>query len=155
MGPIMASSRWSRALIALGAGCTLAALVVAPDATARAAFDSPYTLDQTYSSALRFIRVDRGFKISEKDPQAAYVLFEYKESGDRVTPGAIEVVASGSVIKVVVQLQQMPRYHEQVLADALAKKLRDEYGEPPHKAPPPPAADAGADADGGGASSAP
>jgi hypothetical protein len=150
----MASSRWSRALIALGAGCTLAALVVAPDATARASFDSPYTLDQTFSSALRFVRVDRGYKVSEKDPQSAYVLFEYKEAGDRVSPGAIEMVASGSVVKVVVQLQQMPRYHEQVLADALAKKLRDEYGEPPHKAPPPPPAqDGGADGAAGSSSS--
>ncbi|MFO0660372.1 MAG: hypothetical protein U0165_11165 [Polyangiaceae bacterium] len=41
---------------------------------------------------------------------------------------------SGNTIKVVVQLSQMPRYHEQVLANALTKKLRDDYGEPP---PPP------------------
>ena len=88
-------------------------------------------------------------KITEKDPQAAYVLFEYKshETGDRVSAGAVEIVPAGDKVKVVVQLASLPRYHEQVLADALAKKLRDEYGEPVKKAPPPPPpADAGADA---------
>ena len=46
---------------------------------------------------------------------------------------------------VVAQLPQMPRYHEQALLDSLAKKLRQEYGDPPaalKKAPP----DAGVDA---------
>src|SRR5262249_41571828 len=75
---------------------------------------------------------DLGLSITEKDPGAAYLLFDYKstESGQRVVPGSIEMLDSGRSIKVVVQLSQMPRYHEQVMSDQLAKKLREEYGEP-------------------------
>jgi hypothetical protein len=43
----------------------------------------------------------------------------------------------------------MPHYHEQVILDALAAKMRREYGDPPE--PPPPARrelpDGGPDAD--------
>lgn len=120
----------------------------AREADAKASFDSPYTLEQTYNAALRLVRVDMGLEITEKDPTAAYVLFQYKtpENGRRPVPGAIELVPTGGAVKVVVQLSQMPRYHEQVLADSLEKKLRDEYGEPPPRPAPPP--DAGDDAAG-------
>ena len=124
------------------------------EAEAKAAFDSAYSFDQTFNAALRLVRVDRGYKVTEKDQAAGYVLFEYRshESGDRISAGSIEMVAAGGVVKVVVQLQQMPRYHEQVLADALLKKLRDEYGTPPPKKPTPPDGGAGSGGAGGGGS---
>lgn len=121
----------------------------AGEADAKASFDSHYTLEQTYNAALRLIRVDMGLKVTERDPDAAYLLFDYKspESGARTTPGAVELVKSGRVVKVVVKLSQMPRYHEQVMADSLTKKLADDYGEPPARpAPPPPSP---GDVDGG------
>lgn len=124
---------------------------LAGEADAKATFDSHYTLEQTYNAALRLIRVDMGLKVTERDPEAAYLLFDYKssESGARVVPGAIELVKSGRVVKVIVQLAQMPKYHEQVMADSLAKKLSDDYGEPPARpSPPPPSQDGGAN-DGG------
>ncbi len=37
----------------------------------------------------------------------------------------------------------MPRSHEQVLLDELARKMRTEYGEPPAPRPPPATPDAG------------
>ena len=40
-------------------------------------------------------------------------------------------------VRVLVQLPQMPRYHETVLRDGLMKKLRREYGEPPPRKPDP------------------
>jgi hypothetical protein len=137
-----------RGAFAAAFGLGLATLAVLSDASARTSFDSPYTLDQTYNCALRYVRVELGMKVTEKDPQAAYVLFDYRsaESGDKVSAGAIEMVPSGQSIKVVIQLSQMPRYHEQVIADSFSKKLRDEYGEPPKKAPPAPLPpDGGAD----------
>ena len=147
----MTSNPPLRACLAALVGAAFSGLLAMPDATARASFDSPYALDATFSAALRLVRVDRGFKITEKDPQAAYVLFEYRssESGDRITQGAIEMIQAQQSVKVVIQLAQMPRYHEQVLADALAKKLRDDYGEPPPRPAAPPSAspppDGGAD----------
>jgi hypothetical protein len=115
------------------AGAVLASTLGQPGtADAKASFESPYTLTQTYNAALRLVRVDLGLTVTERDPSAAYIIFDYKsvESGRRVAPGSIEMLESGRAVKVVVQLAQMPRYHEQVLGDSLVKKLREEYGEP-------------------------
>ena len=126
-----------RAFFQAGIGCVgmaaLGALAVTRSAEAKTNFDSPYTLAQTYNAALRLVRVDLGLTVTEKDPSVAYVLFDYKstESGTRAIPGSIQMLDTGRAVKVVVQLGQMPRYHEQVVSDALAKKLRDEYGDPP------------------------
>lgn len=130
-----------RALLALCVGASFAGLIALPDATARASFDSPYTLNQTYNTALRYVRIDKAFKVTEKDPNAAYVLFEYRDPSGKDSPGAIEMIPTPQSVKVVVQLPKMPKYHEQVIADGLEKKLRDELGEPPKS---PPEADAGA-----------
>src|SRR6185295_14605942 len=123
---------WAKASLVLAAGALVGALVRPSMVEAKAGFDSPYTLAQTYNAALRLVRVDMGLSITERDPSAAYLLFDYKsnETGQRVVPGSIEMLDSGRSIKVVVQLSQMPRYHEQVMSDQLAKKLREEYGEP-------------------------
>jgi hypothetical protein len=112
---------------------------------AKTAFDCPYTLAQTYNTALRMVRVDFGFKVTERDPSAAYVMFDYKSSttGDHVVPGSIEMLDSSRGVKVIVQLSQVPRYHEAVMSDALRKKLREDYGEPLRNRAPP--ADAGAE----------
>jgi hypothetical protein len=93
------------------------------------------------------VRVDLGLTVTERDPSAAYILFDYKstESGRRLAPGAIEMLDSGRAVKVVIQLAQMPRYHEQVMGDALAKKLREEYGDPAPRGTHHEVADAGAD----------
>ena len=131
-----------QALVATAASALAVSSLVVRKAEARASFDSPYTFEQTFNAALRLVRVDRGYKVTEKDQAAGYVLFEYKshESGERTTVGAVEMVTSGTVVKVVVQLAQMPRYHEQVLADAIERKLKEEYGAPPPRKPasPPP-----------------
>lgn len=118
-------------------------------ASASVAYESPYTFEQTFGTALRLVRVDLGFKLVEKDVSNGYLLFEYRspESGGRVTQGAIEVVDGRAGVHVAVQLPAMPQYHEQVLLDGLVKKLAAEHGDPPKKAPagggaPPP--DAGA-----------
>lgn len=119
------------------------------DASARTAFQNSYTLEQNYSAALRMIRVDMGLKITEKDPEAAYIMFEYKssEGGNKVSPGSIEMVPQSSQIQVVVQLPQMPQYHEEVMANSLKKKLQHDYGDPPKQRPEKrPKGDAGADA---------
>ncbi len=126
-------------------GVVMAAIVTilswtAGEADAKASYISPYTLPQTYGAALRLIRVDKGFKIVERDPDAAYIMFEYvsAESGKRITPGAIEMIPGKDSVTVQVKLHQMPRYHEDVMADALKRKLRSEYGDPPPKRRPKP-----------------
>lgn len=112
--------------------------LMATDASAAAAYESHYTLSQTYSAALRLIRVDNGFKIREQDHEAAYILFDYEsnESGSRITPGAIELVPHEDNVSVFVKLPKMPQYHEEVMLNALRRKLESEYGDPPPRRKP-------------------
>jgi len=100
-------------------------------AEARVEDNSAYSKAQTFSGALRYLRVDLGYEIVEKDPDAAYLLFKYVPSGQREpTNGSIEIVQSEGKVKVFVQLPRMPEYHERMLSTGLAKKLKSEYGEP-------------------------
>ena len=45
------------------------------------------------------------------------------------------MLEAGRNVKVIVQLNQMPRYHAQALSDALARKLRNDYGDPSPRKP--------------------
>ncbi|MEP7120392.1 MAG: hypothetical protein ABJE95_05770 [Byssovorax sp.] len=136
--------------LVLAAALALPALVIfrAGDAGASVAYDSPYSFEQTYGTALRLIRVDLGCIITEKDPANGYLLFEYTspESGSRVHRGSLEIVRGRETTHVAVQLPTLPSYHEQMIIDALNKKLAAEHGNPPSKPRPAPVPDAGADA---------
>src|SRR5258708_993723 len=118
------------------------ALVAFPEspANAKSAYDSAYGFDRTWNAGLRLVRVDLGLKVTEKDDTNGYLLFDYKspESGQKPVPGSMEFIkGSDGAVRVVVQIPQMPGYHEQVLVDHLQRKLRAEYGDPPKKPPMP------------------
>lgn len=137
----------------LSAALTAPFALSADDASAKSGYESAYGFDRTWNCGMRLVRVDLGLKISEKDEAAGYLLFDYKspESGNKPVPGSMEFIRSRDTgaVRVVVQIPQMPGYHEQVLVDQLARKLRNEYGDPPKKAPKPtpPPQDGGADAE--------
>ncbi len=134
-----------------GALVTCAIAMTAPGADAKSTYESPYGYDRTWNAALRLVRVDNGWKVTEKDEPNGYLLFEYTSPESRKpSPGSLELVrGQEDAVSVLVQLPQMPQYHEQVLLDALATKMRREYGDPPeHRRPDPQAPDAGADAQG-------
>jgi hypothetical protein len=140
--------RYVGALTAIGSVLVLTAL----GAQAKSSYESPYGYDRTWNAALRLVRVDNGWKITEKDDANGYLLFEYASPENaKTTPGSIELVRGrdpDSPVSVLAQLPRMPHYHEQVLLDALASKMRREYGDPPaHKKAPPsePAPDGGVD----------
>jgi hypothetical protein len=145
------------ALGAVKAGClgllvaTAVAMGMASLANAKATYESPYGYARTWNAAMRLVRVDNGWKVTEKDEANGYLLFEYRSlENAKAALGSIELVrahdADGAV-SVVVQLPQMPHYHEQVILDGLASKMRREYGDPPetHR----PAPDPGSPPDGG------
>lgn len=136
-------------LALFAASMILLALSRGHDANASSAYSSPYTYEQTYGTMLRLLRVDLGHKIVERDKELGYILFEYTspESGNRVSSGSVELVDTKNGVQVGVQLPQMPRYHEQMIVDQLAKKLQDEHGTPPAKKPEPPPAGKDGDKD--------
>lgn len=140
---------------ALALPLAVAALLAAPvalrseEARAKSAYESAYGFERTWNAGMRLVRVDLGLKISEKDEGAGYLLFDYlsPESGKKPVPGSMEFIRSKETgaVRVVVQIPQMPGYHEQVLVDSLARKLRSDYGDPPKRVPTPAQRDAGAD----------
>lgn len=130
----------------LSLALALACCSLSAAAQARVEGGSSYTKAQTFSGALRLLRVDRGYEVVEKDVDAAYVLFRYPLPGQKeLANGALEVVETTSGVKVFVQLARMPAYHETLLRDALLKKLREDYGPPPPKPAPPAKPDPPAD----------
>ena len=123
----------------------LAIAAVTLSAAARVDGNSAYTKVQTYSGALRYVRVDLGYEVLEKDPEAAYLIFKYLPPGGSKTSavtGTLEVIEAGGGVRVFVNLPRMPEYHERIFRDGLLKKLKEEYGAPPpsakkpEKAPP-------------------
>jgi len=109
-------------------------LSASPTATARVEKTLKYTKEQGYNSALRYVRVERGYKVTEKDANSGYLLFEYLAKGSaEKSRGSIEIIKRTETIGLIVRLPQMPHYHERLLANGLLKKLREDYGEPLQK----------------------
>jgi hypothetical protein len=100
-----------------------------------------YTKEQVYSASLRFLRIELRYDITEKDPDAAYLLFEYHPLGQKALRfGAIEIVPQASGVRLIVRLPDQPSYQETVLRDGLVRKLEADYGIatlPPTKPEPP------------------
>jgi hypothetical protein len=137
----MTSVRVTRALLLL-------AMALAPaTALARSTSVVPYPQGEVWPTAIRFLRIDRGASIREKDVDSGYVLFDLPEGG-KPWKGSLELVRTTDpegreATRVVVTLSDLPRHFEGVLLDKLAIKLKDEYGTPaappPRKPPAPPA----------------
>jgi len=110
------------------------ALALPAVSAARTDRELTYRENEIWHSAIRFLRVDSGFKILEKDRDAGYVLFAYKD-GTSVYTASLEMVSTAHDNKVFVrtriQIENQPRYVEAVLLDRFVRKLRDEYGDPP------------------------
>lgn len=143
--------------IALGVAFVAGPLLVdehRQEALAATGYESPYTFDQTWGTAVRLLRVDMGLEITEKDQAHGYLIFKYTTtgSGQKVHSGSMEMVKSPrDTVRVTVQLNSLPSYHEQLIIDKLAKKLFNEYGDPPKKPDPPnQAGDGGPDGEGSG-----
>jgi hypothetical protein len=122
---------WALCLGALSALCP-------STAQARAEAEVQYSKAQTFSSALRYLRVDLGYTVTEKDADAAYLMFEFPRGDQKKQAyGSIEIVQTREAVKLVVRLPDLPEYRERVLTDGLLDKLRSELGEPPTKKPEP------------------
>ena len=66
--------------------------VLGTSASARATYASPYGYERTWNAALRLVRVDNGWKVTEKDDQSGYLIFEYTSpESARATPGSLEL----------------------------------------------------------------
>lgn len=99
-----------------------------------------YPFEQVWPTAIRFLRVDRGFTVTDRDVEAGYVLFEFSIDGDKRGNGSLEMFrtedSSGRPsVSVSISTGAGPISMPNTLLDGLAAKVREERGQP---APPPP-----------------
>jgi hypothetical protein len=110
-----------------------ALLLTASLAWARSEKTLAYQRDDAWPAAVRFLRVDERLKITEKDADAGYVLFELKEEG-KTYRGSLEVmtvtVDGRTQVKFVMQIEDRPSWLEIAMLQRLERKLRAELGEP-------------------------
>jgi hypothetical protein len=121
-----------------------------------------YPMEHVWPTALRLLRVDRGYTVVDRDAEAGYILFDFPVGGPvgaatgaasdgeaRVGRGSLELLATTDAsgrasVKLIVATDAGPSHLPHALGEALAAKLRAERGPPasppPRTQPPPPKA---------------
>lgn len=113
-------------------------------AEARSEKTLAYQRDQAWPAAVRFLRVDAKLKLVEKDADAGYVLFEYREENKtfRGSLEVIDVVKEGrKLVRFVIAIEDRPAWVEIEMLTKLERKLRAELGTPAPAPTPPPKKD--------------
>jgi hypothetical protein len=118
----------------------LLVLVLSTVALARATSEVLYSQSEVYSTAVRFVRIDKGCKLTDQDPSAAFVAFEC-EDGGKIKRGSVEIWKTPSGTHLQVTLGDDPHYVELRWVELIERKLREERGTPPPPAHPRPAPD--------------
>lgn len=99
-----------------------------------ATFNYPYS--RVWTTAIRLMRVDCDSAITEKDKEDGYFLFEYPDRG-KTYSGSMELIAveqdGVESVRVVLTIQTLPSYVENMLMDKLSRKLTQEFGPPPER----------------------
>jgi hypothetical protein len=102
-------------------------------ALARSEKTLAYTRDAVWPAAVRFLVVDEHVKVTDKDPDAGYVLFEIKDEG-RTFRGSLEVMTvvrdKRTSVRFVLQIDDRPDWMEVTMLNRLERKLRAELGSP-------------------------
>jgi len=115
----------------------LCLVLATSSAHARSEKTLAYPREPAWAAAVRFIRVNAGLKVIEKDAEAGYVIFEFKEEKKtfRGSLELVEVIKDGrKLVRFVMTIEDRPQWVEIELLTKLERKLRAELGAP---APPP------------------
>lgn len=108
-----------------------------------------YPFAQVWPTAIRYLRIDRGFKVTDRDEEAGYMLFEFPLDGARMGNGSVEMFATEDAagrpsVSVAVNTGAGPVHLPNTLLDGIAAKVRAERGQPaapPKQEQPPPKQD--------------
>ena len=146
MGAVRSSGRASRlaACAAFALPLGLAAVVVAP--ALASALPIPglamlkhqrqvsYPMHQVWPTAIRYLRVERGYDIEDKDETSGYILFTFPH-GDKMASGSLEFLEDEDsigrpAVTMISSTQRGPSHLPYTLLDGIATKLREERGQP-------------------------
>lgn len=100
-----------------------------------------YPFDQVWPTAIRYLRIDRGFEIIDRDQEAGYLLFQFPLEGQRIGSGSLEMFATEDAagrasVSISVNTGAGPVHLPNSILDGISAKVRAERGQP--LAPPPP-----------------
>lgn len=108
-------------------------LLASAPASARSEKTLGYAREQAWPTAVRFLVVDEHLKITDKDADTGYAMFELREEG-KVFRGALELVSlasdKGARVKFVLHIEDRPEWVEIAMLTRLERKLRAELGSP-------------------------
>jgi len=103
----------------------------------------PYPVDQIWPATLRYLRVDRGFAVVDRDREGGFILFEFPVGVDRVARGSVEFIEKEDVsgrpsAQVQVSTEGGATHLPFSLLEGIAAKVKTERGGPAPPPPPPP-----------------
>lgn len=134
---------WHRRCLAAIAAAAVSMSLAGP-AAARSEKTLAYPREQAWPTAVRFLVVNERVKVTDKDADAGYVMFELRDDG-KTYRGSLELVTivrdGQAVVRFVLQIADRPSWLEIAMLGRLEAKLRAELGSPspPPAAPPKPA----------------
>ena len=93
-----------------------------------------HAYEKVWPVAVRFLRIDEGLKVLEKDMENGYLLFEIAEEGKRFS-GSVEVIrrtddSKRSAVELILTIKDRPSYMESGILDRMLTKIRVELGLP-------------------------
>ncbi len=126
---------------------TSSLFAIANRCEAKSSKDMTYGIDQVFSTAQRFVRVDKNCKITDRDKEAAFLVWECleKREGKELTLRAsLEMFRTKTdrgqeFLRVQANFTDEPRYMELRFLELLDRKLREDHGLAPAPPPEPPA----------------
>jgi hypothetical protein len=126
--------RFALAALTTGTLTLIAALTTPRSALARSQSVLPYPLAEVWPTAIRYLRIDRGATLREKDAESGYILFDLPEA-QKSYKGSLEFVHTTDgedreATRIVINLPDLPRHFELTLLEKLTAKVKDEYGSP-------------------------
>ena len=98
-----------------------------------------YPFAQVWPTAIRYLRIDRGFKVVDRDEEAGYMLFEFPVDSGGTGSGSVEMFATEDAsgrpsVSISVNTGAGPVHLPNAILDGIAAKVRAERGQP--SAPP-------------------
>ncbi len=133
--------RRDRGATALGLALTVVIGLTAATASAKSERTATYSYERVWPAAVRFLRIDEGHSVTEKDLEAGYVIFDLSDDG-KIFRGTLELIRveddGRPGVRMVVHIEDRPSYMESGLLRRLLAKLRNELGAPDRSRPAPP-----------------
>jgi hypothetical protein len=127
----------NRRTLPIVAALLITASVAIPTASAKSTKSTTYRYESVWATTVRFLRADRGYRITDKDQESGFILFVYPGEGAvKECSASLEIMrivdeAGYEKIRIQISIAHQPTYIEVHFLDSLEQKLLDEQGPAP------------------------